>query len=426
MPQGDSAETLVVPALRARTGDWVYYIGYMKMRDVAQRISIAKELHSSESLRDLLQRELTKRRTEIATYLLTQKQRFFNAIVVGSFGGNPQWNELTIKQPEFASSELPDNLEGVMGILMLDGTEKLFAIDGQHRIAGIRLAIKESTALEDEEICVIFVAGITQEYRDKDPVGFERTRRLFTTLNRYAKPVSKRDIIALDEDDIVAIVTRLLVEEYALLQNKISVRQTKSIQITDRRSITTIVTLYDALDIYLQADSTSREWKRFKRSRPSDEQVEMFLNKSRLLWDLLAQNFPPIDEVLNHSVEDEVASNYRHEYGGHLLFRPIGFLLVVRVIQFFVTVKLEIQDAVQLVARAPMELSNTPWSGILWDAVNKRMLTTPENQKAAFKLLVYSLGGDLSVFRINDMDLRQEIAGILKKDISDVVLPKYV
>ena len=48
----------------------------------------------------------------------------------------------------------------------------------------------------------------------------ERTRRLFTTLNRYAKPVKKSEIIALDEDDIIAIITRELVEKYPLFREK--------------------------------------------------------------------------------------------------------------------------------------------------------------------------------------------------------------
>ena len=44
----------------------------------------------------------------------------------------------------------------------------------------------------------------------------EKTRRIFSTLNRYAKPVTTGDIIALDEDDTVAIVTRNLLESFPL------------------------------------------------------------------------------------------------------------------------------------------------------------------------------------------------------------------
>lgn len=64
--------------------------------------------------------------------------------------------------------------------------------------------------------------------------GKTRTRRIFSTLNRYAKPVGKGDIIALDEDDIVAIITRDLLEEYPLFQNKkILVSQTTFTYMSD-------------------------------------------------------------------------------------------------------------------------------------------------------------------------------------------------
>jgi DNA sulfur modification protein DndB len=60
---------------------------------------------------------------------------------------------------------------------------------------GIKRAVAESTTLGEEEVIVLFVS------HSRSTDGMERSRRLFTTLNRYAKPVSKMDIIALDEDD---------------------------------------------------------------------------------------------------------------------------------------------------------------------------------------------------------------------------------
>ena len=37
--------------------------------------------------------------------------------------------------------------------------------------------------------------------------------RLFTTLNKTARPVSKNAVIALDEDDVMAICVRRLIED---------------------------------------------------------------------------------------------------------------------------------------------------------------------------------------------------------------------
>ncbi len=202
---------LTLPALRARMGDWVYYVTFLQMEEIAQRIELAEDIHSSFTLKDMIQRQITDRSNPISEYLLNQTQRFFNSLIVGVYGDSPNWLELAIESNrQFDAETLPLYLEGALGILQLDGKEKLFAIDGQHRVQGIKKALEENNELKREEVSIIFVA------HRKGPDGLERTRRLFTTLNRYAKPVKKSEIIALDEDDTIAIVTRDLVEEHPL------------------------------------------------------------------------------------------------------------------------------------------------------------------------------------------------------------------
>lgn len=423
MPSADKLSKLALPALRASMGDWVYYICFMRMEDASARISIAKEIHSSKSLQDLLQRQLTNRSLEISTYLLSQSQRFFNALVVGTYGGDPQWTELAIKDTSLREEMAFSYLDGSLGILTLSGTEKLFAIDGQHRVAGIRQALKSNLSLRNEEVCVIFVPGVSQEHRDDDPAGFERTRRLFTTLNRYAKPVSKKDIIALDEDDVVAIVTRRLVEEYPLFRDKVSLKETKSIHVSDKTNLTTIVTLYDALDIYLPTGA--RGWKKFKRFRPPEDQISVCYEKSIGLWETMVANFPALRELRDSDPAEKVAAKYRHNRGGHLLFRPIGLLMCVKTIKILIDSGTTLTDAAQRVSSLPMEIAKSPWAGLMWDVINLRVITASENQKAALKLLFHAAGGDLSIMKTNAEKLRKELAGLLNVAEEDVEFPKY-
>lgn len=313
----------------------------------------------------------------------------------------------------------------MLGVLVLDGSEKLFAIDGQHRVVGIREAVKESRKIEDEEsrkieddeVSAIFVA------HRNDPEGLERTRRLFTTLNRYAKPVSKQEIIALDEDDVVAIVTRHLVEEHPLFRDKVSLVKGKNIPVSDKSSFTTIIALYDALDIFLKID---RNWTNFKKSRPDDGEIKDFYEKSRYFWDLMIKYFEPLKEMSNSKAGSDVASKYRHKDGGHLLFRPVGLLIVVRVVRHFIDSGLSLDSAVQRIARVPMDLGGNPWAGLLWDATNQRMITASENQKAGVKLLFYATGGDLSRIGTNPEKLKKELAGIRNVELSKINLQKYV
>jgi len=419
---------LILSALRAQMGDWVYYISFIKMKDISQRVSRAQLLYSSQTLQELLQRQLSKGRSkEISNYLILQNQRFFNAIVIGTYGGDPKWNEINIKPTRLAEHRIPQDMEGTFGFLVLDGAEKLFAIDGQHRVEGIRYAIKQDPTLENEEVCVILVKGIAAESRARDPEGYERTRRLFTTLNKYGKKVNKKDIIALDEDDAVAIITRRLVEEYPLfLEKKTSISGSTSISPTDKSSVTSINALYDGLNIYLKS-GTNRGWKKFKRFYPGEDKIEELYQKVVELWDCYCEHFPPLKELKDSDPLGENASKYRHRDGGYFLFRPIGLLMSLKVVRHLMDSKdRTLEQAVELVAKAEMDLSKHPWAHLIWNPLNKKMITASVNRRAAEKILAFSLGVDLSLYKSDPETLKKEIADIQGKTIEEISLPLYV
>ena len=421
----DNQDTLLLPTLRARMGDWVYYISLMSMRDIATRVSVIDDIHTSASLKEWLQRGLTNNSVKITEYLLGQEQRLFNAIVVGTYGGSPNWHEISVTGRGLV--EIPDEAEGTMGFLELRGDEILFAIDGQHRVKGIKEAIQENAALSEEEVCTIFVKGVVASRRDEDPEGFQRTRRLFSTLNRYAKPVRKRDIIALDEDDIIAIVTRRLLEEHPLLVDKVEMGLSNSIRPTDRTNLTTVVTLYDVLDVVLR--DRSRGWEDYKRWRPSEPEVDEFFVKANSFWDALCCQFESLKELRDSAPNDQVAGRHRSRSGGHLLFRPVGLMLIGRVVaDLRSSVGIGTMDAIETVGNTPTNLGGSPWTGLLWDNINGRMLTAKENQRVARQLLFSALGGDISrdPFKTSEEKIRKELAGILNQDVESVSLPHYV
>ena len=416
---------LFLPALRATMGDWVYYIAFIKMKEIVSRISVVDDIHTSTTLKEMLQRMLTTNSQRIAEYLLSQEQRFFNAIVVGSYGGRPNWHEISVSGRN-EIIEVPENTEGAMGFLELRGDETLFAIDGQHRVKGIIEAVARDSSLGEEEVCAIFVKGVTASERSGDPEGFERTRRLFSTLNRYAKPVNKRDIIALDEDDVIAIVTRRLLEEHPLLINRIETGLKNSIKPDDQNNLTTIVTLYDTMDIVLR--DRKNGWNDYKRWRPPEKEVDALYSKAVKFWDGLCHEFPPLIELRQSSAEEKVAGNYRGSHGGHLLFRPVGLLLITRVVMDLRSIMgLSDTPALKHVARTPTELSKYPWVGLLWDSANKRMITTKENQTIARRLLFNALGGDLSKapYKTTAEALRKQYAGALNRAPDEIDLPHY-
>jgi hypothetical protein len=76
-------------------GDRGYFVTAMKLKEVADRVKGVAEIHTSVKLRDWINRQLKREHAEaIAEYLQTDESRFFNALVVGVYGGDAQWGPL--------------------------------------------------------------------------------------------------------------------------------------------------------------------------------------------------------------------------------------------------------------------------------------------------------------------------------------------
>lgn len=400
-------------------GDWIYYAAFLRLKDIAERVFLADEIHKHEGLRDMIQRSIDSsgHAESIKRYLLEKPQRFFNALVIGVYGGEPNFYELELHRgPRLNPADLPNYFEGALGVLHFSGAEKLFAIDGQHRVVGIKRAVENSSMLGDEEVIALFVP----HSRSSD--GMERSRRLFTTLNRYAKPVSKMDIIALDEDDIVAIVTRLLVEEYPLFKNFLKIKKGKQLQASDTESFTTIETLYDSLDTYLSHEDS---WSDYKRTRPPDTKIKHYYRRAVELWDTIQKFFPAVKTLAESDKGTETAAQFRGVHGGHLLFRPIGLLLVVDVLHAFLRKRRKLPPIVRALSKAPMELAQEPWNELLWNPTARRMITAPENRTSAFQILYYGIGGKLEDIGTTSAAVRQEWAGVINRDVSEVKLRRW-
>ena len=133
---------------------------------------INDELHKHKTLSDMIQRSITENYKRISEYLINQEERFFNALVLAVYDGDPIWKEIKFEYNEQDYFDL--------GMLILSGDEKIFPIDGQHRVEGIKDALKKNKEIKDEKVPVILIGHRT------DKEGMQRARRLFSTLNRYA------------------------------------------------------------------------------------------------------------------------------------------------------------------------------------------------------------------------------------------------
>ena len=408
--------TLLLPALRAEMGDWTYYIASITLEELAQRVTTATDLHQPKALDEEIQRSLEPRASDIAEYLRFQPQRLFGTLVIGVYEGAPEWLEVEIDERARPWPQDDQRLEGTIGLLRLSGAEQLFALDGQHRLLGTKQAIREDPSLGREEVAVIFVGHST------DQGGLVRTRRLFSTLNRYAKKVSKSDIIRLDEDDAVAIVTRRLLESHRLFAHRVALGKTKAVPTRDQRNVTSIIALYDSVELVLRV---SAEWNsKHKRFRPADETLNVLASHCASYWDVVVEENEALQTYLQTSVSTNPAMPYRGTHGGHLFFRPVGILAHTWVATaLYRKEELDFRTAVQRLAAVPMELSESPWAGLLWDAENHRMRTASEGQRVAKWIMYYLAGGTLERVGSSKPKLKAELAGLLNRDPDEVELP---
>ena len=365
----DEPSELTLPALRGVMGDWIYYSCLMDRKILGGRVRYARELHQHEGLSTMIQRQLdNRRRTEIADYLRDQPQRFFNSLVIATYDGDPNWVSLDSIQgpspPESIEGLAPEMI-GSIGFLIFRGDEKLFAVDGQHRLAGIRKVLEDDeTHEDDDDISVIILA------HRKNAAGLERTRRLFTTLNKTARPVSKGDIIALDEDDVMAICVRELVEKNRLFRgSRLAFVAGNNMPARNRDSLTTIGNLYDVLTILF----TKAEWRLKKRKaelqriRPPDETIESYFDYCSRFVRALEAEFEEVREFARAKNPRRVVAKYRGDHGGKVVFRPLGLELYATVAALL-TDEMDLEDAVRTVARLPRDLHEPPYEGVLWDS----------------------------------------------------------
>lgn len=391
-----------IPAIRGCMGSLIYYTATFTFKQIAERVTpVNDELHTSKSLRDQIQRSLTKNFISIRDYILTQKEHFFNALVLAIYDGDPTWNELEL---DFNGKDYYS-----MGFLRLNGEEKIFPVDGQHRVEGIKEAIKKNPELEDEDIAVIFIG----HHNDKE--GKEKTRRIFSTLNRYAKPVKPGDIIALDEDDTVAIVTRNLLESYPLFLNdnvKADLKGSKALSDNDTKSFTSLLTLYDTNRI-IYTYYKSRNDKQGKlygptrisellKFRPEQEELDAFEDYLRNFWDQFCSIFPGMAEYLSASAEQTAAYRFRNKNeGGLLYFRPVALPKLVKAIyETCLRTDTTIESCMQGYANIEMVISNNPWAGILWNTRKQTMITSNKAIISSMLMFIY----DENIFTSRELD----------------------
>jgi DNA sulfur modification protein DndB len=222
------------------------------------------------------------------------------------------------------------------GVLTFDGTQQYVALDGQHRLRAIQEAIKTTPDLGKEDVCIIMVA----HYDTAD--GKLRTRRLFTNINRNAKPTTAAENIVLDEDDGPAIITRRLLPDHEFLKREGVVRvftrigaegelklAAGNVPQGERRAFTTIVNLYEIVrDLCFDLDASMRN----RSARPTDDVLETSYTVIATRLDEMIEHAGDVRSKLQPGVSArDLRAPKGRESSGHPFMRPVIQKAVSRV-----------------------------------------------------------------------------------------------
>jgi len=320
------------------------------------------------------------------------------------------------------SEDIPEDVVAGIGILSLNGEEELFTLDGQHRLIGIKEAVAEAPHLGEDELSIIFIAHRT------DLNGMERTRRLFTTLNKNTVRVLKGETVALDEDDTMAITARRLVTENPMfMEDRILNNATDNVPKSNQTCLTTIGNLYDLLrilftEVYViskEKSPTDRKNELTKIRQPDKILDQHYVNACDY-FKRLTNSLPPLQEFVNSGDDySVVVEKYRHSEGGSILFRPMGLKILTEVVAVL-SKKYLPSECFKMISKLPTDMTQMPYNGVLWHPTQKTMI--PKGKTLVKNLLLYMLNhflGDVN-------KLRETYAKALGLEANEVELPKKV
>ena len=365
------------PAIKAHMGDWHYYIVRMTMREVAREVQLASQLWEDRTLSDAIQREIDQSRVkqQIVNFLSRRNDRFFSSLVVAAIGGNPTWTPL---ESRFRDS---------FGELSFETDPKYYALDGQHRLKAITELMEDPagapTGFADEQVSVIVVVREHQALEEE--LWLQRYRRLFSSLNRYAKPTDADTNIIMDEDDVVAIVTRRLITDHEFFRAPHKERDSFRVQTKGKNlrsgapHFISLQTLYEVNKTIWMATQRRRKLGRakdlkvFLQFRPEENEIDLQYQYVSNCWDAILRAVPVLREEPERMRTHQLPEPNPDGFRDHLLFWPIGQELFAEVARSLLD-GAELSDdaevatmaaALDPLGRVPWDVHGAPWRYLL-------------------------------------------------------------
>lgn len=417
---------LVLAALRGRFGNNDYYVLSMKAEDLVSRVWIPAEMPEwhEATLEERWQRQINYERVkkDIAPYLVRDQDRFFGAVIVAAEEFDCA-NFEPISDTSRKSLNLYASEASSMGFLTLMEHERWHLLDGQHRIKALQFAIggvdqngnkirnfDASTDVSNDDVVVILITY--------DEV---RARKIFTKLNRYAKPTSTGENLVVDDDDIIAVTARLVASNVI---GEDLVKYFSNTLSDNSPQFTTLANIAECNVAILESGYS----KKIVRTKPvRDNEREGYEKSVTSVWQFLVNKIDLFRDALedkNSIRGDDRRIEIRRDY---ILGKPVSQWCLVaafmRLIKGSGYSSGKIHEAVTNLNRIDWRRENPLWSGLLLEGARRRILT--KNRKIAARIIAYMAGENLG--EEEEAKLLSDYLGLFPlEDQLDKELPRRV
>ena len=298
----------------------------------------------------------------------------------------PNWISLEYESDKYQGKKILDKdtikyISESSGLMMFNGEEKLFALDGQHRVEGIKLALEKDRKktgqpdiLKDDQFSVILVGHIDTE------IGRKRSRKLFSDINKNAKPVGRLDKIKIDEQDISAIVTRRIFanSKYFKDSGLIALSETSNLDKNDITHFANLATL----------DSVCKKLKglhKKEKNIPEWDEINV-LNFLKIVDDFYDFIFETIEEYRAFFITKTLTLSKAREENKYFLFRPIGLIMMAKLYRHFYH---DLPYLKKHIKKVSFIMPASPLNKVVWTL--GKMEARAKNQNLAFDLVCYLL-----------------------------------
>jgi DNA sulfur modification protein DndB len=366
------------PAIRATMGETEFFCSVLTYGEAARLIQFVEDVDDWSSDTDpesKIQRRLNVSRVEreMVPYLLGVKDHFYSALTVEirpaiteSFDGSIPFEPLG-----------PSITGGMSwGQILLDGTETLYALDGQHRLKSIQLAIRQRPELAREQIPVIFVPHRSQR----------RSQLLFSDLNRFAKSPSKSISLLFSHRDPVVTLAKILMDRVDFLAGRVEVETTSLSKHTP--NVMTLSSLYEMTKSFTEG------------GRVPDPVPDSVVERHLAIWDGLTKHIGPWRQVV---AREEHPSTLRREY---IAMHGVCHQAIAVAVAPLLADGAEVDGVLRGLQNIDWRIANREWQGI---AVQGRHINnTSTTVRNLGGLLSFKLGGTV------DVGTAQSLVSIIK------------